>query len=240
MNSTLVIQPITRIFCDFDGTITRKDSGDEFFKTFSNFEPNHTDLMNGKITVKEYYERVCKDIRIPDEDTLDKFCSECEIDAYFTEFISFVHERHWHMHIVSDGFDVYIDRILKQIHADQVPKDRNVLKHVKEYDIWEPQFPMADERCTCFCASCKRNIVLGNSHPDDMIIYIGDGMSDSCPVHHADMIFAKGSLSAYCNQHSIVHHHWNTFFDIMRILKKRNPTMRDIARKERKKAYMAE
>ena len=40
------------VFCDFDGTITKKDSGDEFFKQFSVFEPYQKyrikNLMNEK------------------------------------------------------------------------------------------------------------------------------------------------------------------------------------------------
>ena len=34
MNDKKGIEPIIRVFCDFDGTITRKDSGDDFFRTF--------------------------------------------------------------------------------------------------------------------------------------------------------------------------------------------------------------
>jgi 2-hydroxy-3-keto-5-methylthiopentenyl-1-phosphate phosphatase len=73
-----------------------------------------------------------------------------------------------------------------------------------------------------------------------MIIYIGDGLSDTCPVHIADMVFAKGSLASYCNQHGIIHHNWNSFFDIISVLKKRKPVLRDIARKERRKVFIAE
>lgn len=233
------IEPCIRIFCDFDGTITRKDSGDEFFRTFSTFEPAHSDLMNGKYSVAEYYGLVSSALSLT-EDQLQAFIHTCETDAYFGQFLAFIQEKKWDFSIVSDGFDIYIDRILKHINAEHIPVYSNLMKWNEKSDTWKPVFPNADERCKCFCASCKTKIVLGKSHPDDLIIYIGDGLSDTCPVHYADMIFAKGSLSSYCNQHGIVHHNWNSFFDIMQVLKKRNPVLRDIARKERKKAFIAE
>jgi len=239
MNNIVGIEPSIRVFCDFDGTITRKDSGDEFFRTFSKFEPAHTDLMNGKYSVKEYYEKVSSGLSMT-HDALLAFCESCETDAYFRQFLDFIQSQHWELCIVSDGFNLYIDEILKRVNAETIPVYRNLLQFQSDTGSWKPLFPNADERCKCFCASCKTKIVLGNTHPDDLIIYIGDGLSDTCPVHVADMIFAKGSLSSYCNQHGIMHHNWNSFFDILHILKKRKPVMRDIARKERKKAFIAE
>lgn len=239
MNNIAGIAPSIRVFCDFDGTITRKDSGDEFFRAFSKFEPAHSDLLKGKYSVKEYYEKVSSDLTL-NQDALHAFCKSCDTDAYFGQFLAFIKEQNWHLSIVSDGFDIYIDRILKQLNAEYIPAYRNLMEWQEDSGTWKAIFPNADERCTCFCASCKTKIVLGKSHPDDMIIYIGDGLSDTCPVHYADMIFAKGSLSSYCNQHGIVHHNWNSFFDIIQVLKKRKPVLRDIARKERKKAFIAE
>jgi 2,3-diketo-5-methylthio-1-phosphopentane phosphatase len=233
------IEPMIRIFCDFDGTITRKDSGDMFFQTFSAFEPAHSELLQGRYTVREYYRKVCSKLSF-DEKSLNAFCESCEVDAYFTQFIDFVDAQKWDLRIVSDGFDIYIDEILHRLNAGHIPAYRNHIEWEVESQTWKPKFPNADERCSCFCASCKTKIVLGKSHPDDLIIFIGDGRSDTCPIHYADMVFAKGNLSAYCNTHGIVHHNWNSFFDIIQILKKRKPVIRDIARKERKKAFIAE
>ena len=192
MNDTKEIEPIIRVFCDFDGTITRKDSGDAFFSTFSSFEPAHSGLMQGLYSVKEYYEKVSSDLSLTKEALL-AFCDSCDVDAYFAQFLEFVQEQQWTMCIVSDGFDIYIDEILRRINAEDIPAYRNLLQLQSDSRTWKPVFPNADERCSCFCASCKTKIVLGKSHPDDLIIYIGDGLSDTCPVHYADMIFAKGS-----------------------------------------------
>lgn len=235
-----IVTPVTRIFCDFDGTITRKDSGDEFFRAFGQFETLHSALMEGKYSVKEYYTKICSTLQISSPEAIQSFSENCEIDAYFSQFLEFVNSKNWACAIVSDGFDAYIKPIMSRFEFNDMNISCNELKQDDNSGDWFPIFPNADERCTCFCASCKMKVVLGSSHPDDLIVYIGDGLSDTCPVHVADMVFAKGSLASYCNQHGIVHHNWNSFFDILTVLKKRTPTARDIARKERKKIFIAE
>ena len=36
-----------------------------------------------------------------------------------------------------------------------------------------------------------------------MIVYVGDGYSDRCPVQYADIVFAKGDLQTYCQEQNI-------------------------------------
>jgi len=234
------------VFCDFDGTITKKDSGDEFFKQFSDFEPYHTQLMDGLLTVTSYYNEVVQKLKHNlDEQAIRNFADACETDMYFPQFVSLINSYGWNLHIVSDGFRTYIEPILQRI----LPNDsinvfsNNIispLSRLNPTQDWKAHYPFADESCTCFCASCKRNIVLSSVHPDALIIYIGDGLSDTCPVTFADMVFAKGKLAAFCNTNGILHHSWHTFFDIITVLKKRKPVKRDIAKKNRQKAFEQE
>jgi 2-hydroxy-3-keto-5-methylthiopentenyl-1-phosphate phosphatase len=62
--------------------------------------------------------------------------------------------------------------------------------------------------------------MLQNYSEDDLLIYIGDGASDFCPVEKCDLIFAKGKLSKYCNENNIPHYNFHNFFDIMSIFNK--------------------
>lgn len=210
------------VFCDFDGTVTRKDSGDEFFRRFGDFEPHSIDLMAGQISVAEYYRRVCSSL--PDtlsDDEIKAFAAECETDAYFGEFVRFCREKSFALCIVSDGFDRYIYPILQSIDID-LPVFCNTLSGTL------PGFPGATESCHCFCASCKRNVLLGTARQEDIIIYIGDGLSDTCAAEHADVVFAKGALASYCNHHKISHYPFKTFADVLYVLRKNleNKTLR--------------
>ena len=71
---------------------------------------------------------------------------------------------------------------------------------------------------TQWCGNCKRNHVLTLSADDDIIVYIGDGISDRCPVRYADIVFAKGSLIRYCQAQNVTYHEFKTFSDVTRRL----------------------
>ena len=51
---------------------------------------------------------------------------------------------------------------------------------------------------------------------DDIIVYVGEGYSDRCPVRFADVIFAKDDLLQYCRKENIPHYEYATFADIQR------------------------
>ena len=59
-----------------------------------------------------------------------------------------------------------------------------------------------------------------SSYTSALYVYIGDGRSDTCAASHADIIFAKGALAAFCNERRIPHYTFHTFFDVVRIFKK--------------------
>ena len=53
-----------------------------------------------------------------------------------------------------------------------------------------------------------------NSADEDLLVYIGDGISDRCPVRYADVIFAKRSLIVYCQKENITYHEFKDFNDV--------------------------
>lgn len=232
-----------RVFCDFDGTITKDDLGDDLFKKFGQFEPYNSQLKNREITIKEYWHKLCSTIDYNISfDVLNKFALEAEVDNYFLGFIDLLKENNIKMDIVSDGFDVYIEPVLEKIGLKNI--DRVCNKLLKDDKGFYPHFPNASESCNCFSAGCKRNYLLTNSSDDEIVIYIGDGYSDFCPAEHSDIIFAKKNLAAYCNEHKIPHYPWKSFFDIKRIFKEQilagKAKKRNVAVVKRKKAFEAE
>ena len=51
------------------------------------------------------------------------------------------------------------------------------------------------------------------------IVLIGDGKSDACISGLADIVFAKGSLIKHCEKNQIKHHKFQTFADVLTIIK---------------------
>lgn len=205
------------VYTDFDGTITLKDLGDEFFKIFGKFEPYNSQLREGTLNIKDYWKILCKELNknISYEEIVNFAISE-EVDPYFVKFANYCQEANIPLSVVSDGFDVYIDAVLMNLKLEWIQVYCNKL--LKNSNGFEPYFTGASESCNCLSASCKRNFIICNTPPESPIIYIGDGYSDYCAAEHSDIIFAKGELAAYCSINRIPHYPFNSFFDVLRIL----------------------
>lgn len=232
-----------QIFVDFDGTIAKKDVGNEIFKKFGKFEPYHSQLINDEISIFQYWHFVCSSFsKKINEDLIKNFVSEFEVDSYFYDFASYCKINEIPITIVSDGFHLYIHTILEKNELNWIPVYSNHLSITG--GVPKLFFPYATESCTCKCASCKRNIILSNTSGENIIIFIGDGYSDFCAAEHSDIVFAKGTLAAYCSSNKIPHYPFTTFFDVLRLLKliieKNKLSIRHQAKLKRIKAFETE
>ncbi len=211
-----------RVFLDFDGTISQRDVGDEVVRHFGEFEPLHSELLTGSMSVAQYYQRAVQsfsDLVTPD--ALLAFALEQELDAGAGTLLRWLRSVEIPTYIVSDGFDIYIRPLLQTIEGGaELPVACNVLRW--DGSVFMPEFPGASESCSCFCASCKRNAVISRIAMDDIVIYIGDGRSDTCAVQFADIVFAKGTLAAFCTEQGIPFHHYRSLYDVLIILQNRH------------------
>ncbi len=104
-------------------------------------------------------------------------------------------------------------------------------------------FPYANSECEG-CVRCKRNVMLGNAGEGDILIYAGDGHADACPAEYADIVFAKGPLQTWCQQHNITHVVFRDLEDVQKhlavILERRGMRPRPRAERKRREAYLVE
>jgi 2-hydroxy-3-keto-5-methylthiopentenyl-1-phosphate phosphatase len=56
--------------------------------------------------------------------------------------------------------------------------------------------------------------MLNASADEDIIVYVGDGYSDRCPVKYADFVFAKRQLIRYCQEQNITYFEFHHFGDV--------------------------
>jgi 2-hydroxy-3-keto-5-methylthiopentenyl-1-phosphate phosphatase len=238
---------MVKIFIDFDGTITRKDVGDELFEKFGGTvcKSHVSDYRRGLIIAVECFRlesAACGEIN---RSLLDGFILQQDIDPSVRDFFQFCGENGFECCIVSDGMDYYIGKILAHNGIGNVPYFANHLELIPAgrngIVTLCPSFPFTDEECDR-CACCKRNIMLSCCADDDLIVYIGEGYSDRCPVRYADIIFSKDDLLRFCREEKIPHSEYSSFLDVLRILKgktgKKNMTGK-IKLKKRRQAQLA-
>lgn len=206
-----------RVFCDFDATITIEDVGERFFRNFGGKQAeNIVDLLlTEEINARESLTLLCEAVGSVTPDIFERYVDQFEIDPDFPEFVRFCQEQTIPLVIVSDGLDFYIEKILSRHGLAHLPFFSNHLEFMQEGSRTKlvPQFHYRDSECD-LCGNCKRNHLLMRSGDDDIIVYIGDGFSDRCPVKYADIVFAKKELIKHCQTENITYHEFSKFADV--------------------------
>ncbi|HCV43269.1 MAG TPA: 2-hydroxy-3-keto-5-methylthiopentenyl-1-phosphate phosphatase [Bacteroidetes bacterium] len=239
-----------KIFVDFDGTITKRDVGNAFFRKYvgqAAYDEMLREYKDERISAQECFRKGIVAIATLNRDEAVTFVRSQEIDPSFKEFLDYCRKKDLEFHIVSDGLDFYIDEILAANGIAGVSIFANNLRLIPvdgraECDL-QIDFPYADAECRR-CASCKRNIMLTHSGDEDLIAYVGEGYSDQCPVQYADIVFAKDALQTYCQRENISYYLYDSFRDVVErldvLLAKKRLRKRLAAEMKRKEIFMRE
>ena len=189
-----------QIFCDFDGTITKKDTLNNFLRLYADEKWLEIEAQweNGKIGSRECLTEQMKFVPDMTEEKLEKFLSSIEIDEYFREFLDLIKEYNIDFYIVSDGFDYFINKVLEKNGISGLKIFSNRLTFSGGKFITE--FPYNETDCSISAGVCKCNIIKKYSNVTKPVFYIGDGVSDFCASKTADFLFAKGRLLEYCKK----------------------------------------
>ncbi len=204
---------------DFDGTISVKDTIDAMLERFA--DPSWEDIeaqwLAGDITAVECMSQQIRMVKA-DNVTLEGFFRGIQLDASFLPFYQHV-KRFAKVAIASDGLDHAIKVATRNAAWPEIPIYANHLNFVP--DGIEMSFPLRKQDCKggngmCKCSVAK-NLAAESGGP---IVLIGDGKSDACLAKYADIVFAKGSLIKHCETNDIKHYRFQTFADVLAIIKK--------------------
>jgi 2-hydroxy-3-keto-5-methylthiopentenyl-1-phosphate phosphatase len=208
------------ILCDFDGTISVRDTGYLLVNQFTsgNWEGIDQDFREGKIGSREAYSRIARILK-GDESTILRFVREhSTIDPSFPVFYQYCREKGIDIKIVSDGLDFYIKKILEMHHLSEIPFYANCTQF-REGEGMDVSFPHSEEKCG-LCGTCKKKLVRIHRKEYDSIFFVGNGLSDRCAAQEADFVFAKDSLYPYCIKKDITCHFFKDFQEVHNDLKK--------------------
>ena len=231
-----------KIFVDFDGTITTQDIGEAMFLKFGDpIRANEIieDWIEQKINARESWQLLCNTVKNFEIKQFEKFLNDMKIDSTFKIFNEYCLSNSFEMRILSDGLDLYIERIMNREDLDDIEVFSNKLLFGSNNELI-PVFPHTDSECNR-CANCKRNHILNFSSEDEYSVYIGDGWSDVCPAQYCDFIFAKNSLLKYCESNRITYFPYNNFNDVIikldQLKQKKRLKKRYLAELKRKEVY---
>ncbi len=201
------------LFTDFDGTVSIGDVGNRLFHHFSQGRSDEpvARWLAGRIDSRQCLIEEAQTMRAVTQAEIFDFVDSFDVDPSFATFVKFVRDRGIPLYILSDGLDIYIERLLKQNGLDDIPffANRAVLNSGRIHFSW----PYYDNSCGK-CANCKGYHIRRLRPPGSMTAYIGDGKSDLCALPEADLIFAKNYLAEYCQQEGIDYFPFTDFTDV--------------------------
>ena len=214
---TGVVRP--KIFIDFDGTISKADVIDAILEKFADdrWLEVEREWLAGNIGSRECLKKQFSFVKATPEE-LFRFVDTLEIDEGFHSIIRFCRETDLSIHIISDGFEEYIRRLLERYVNDQFEMERVTISANSLYslggDRWDTSFPYFEEVCMDGCATCKPAVMqLHNPYSANMI-FVGDGLSDRFAAEEATVVFAKSKLAAHCHKNMIPHIAYRTLTDV--------------------------
>lgn len=202
------------IFCDFDGTITKEDTVAKLLRTFADEKWLYYEKLweNGQIGSKECLIGEISCIDHISEKELNNFLNNIEIDEGFIDFLNYINKKNIDLHIISDGFDLFINTILKKYNINNLKIFSNGM--TLDNGKLKPFYPFVNLNCASQAGMCKCEIIRSVGKPKK-IIYIGDGRSDICASKLADLLFAKGKLADYCSKQDMVFIPFRNFNNII-------------------------
>ncbi len=188
-----------QIFSDFDGTITKSDSVNDFLQKFSGNEWLEVERMwiNNEIGSRECLSKQIALIPELDEKIFLDFLDKIEIDEYFVEFYkNFIEKYNVDFYVVSDGFGLFAEQVFSHHNLNIKSFYSNKLIYKNKH--FSLEFPFANSNCKRSSGTCKCNVIFENHKKHYKKIYIGDGLSDCCVSDKIDLVFAKKKLLSYC------------------------------------------
>lgn len=206
------------VICDFDGTITRKDTTDCVLAALADpaWEAVEALWIEGKITAAECMRRQIAMIG-GDDIALNAVLDAVELDPAFIGFVTWCEAEAIPVTVVSDGVDHFIHRILDRHGLGRLPVIANHL--VGEAYLRRLEQPWMHAGCAAGSGVCKCAAAAGRVDQDaTTMVFIGDGRSDFCVSARADILFAKDTLAEYAAARGQLHHAFDTFADVTQTL----------------------
>ena len=217
------------VLSDFDGTIARVDVGVEVITRLDLTEAWDLEFLwrRGEIGSRECLAAQWALVRLSAGE-LEALLASMPLDHAFPDFARACRRRGAALAVLSDGLDLYAYPALRRLGLEPCPgtvplppSDAGLPVFINHGE-WTPQgvrvtYPYPASECGR-CGNCKTHHLLALKPRYRRIIYVGDGHSDDCPVHHADVIFAREYLAEFCRAEGLPYLPFDDFRDVREAL----------------------
>ena len=205
------------LFLDFDGTIARRDVTDVLLEQYADAAWRVTEAAwrEGRIGSRTCLAEQINLVRATRKQ-LNTLLDAIEIDRGLPDLLGLCIARNIPVHVISDGFDYCIERILKRAVNGHLSAIKSVSASRLDVNArpWRVDFPFFHQSCAHGCATCKPAVMRLVNSANGPAIFVGDGLSDRYAVECADLVFAKKELAGYCRDNSIEYTEYKNLSDV--------------------------
>ena len=196
-----------KVFCDFDGTITDRDTIaflTEAFGAGKEFRESMLEnIVTEKLSVFEAVERELATVAVPWDEAVAALREHVKMDPTFAEFADWCRVTEIPLIVVSSGMRPVVELYLADFGFPMYA---------------HPVEPRPDGWIYRRDPACDKDRILERCAGDGPLVYIGDGTSDIVAVPYADLLFAKRGryLEGYCLRNEVPFHPFRDFRDVRR------------------------
>ena len=213
------------ILCDFDDTAADCNVGQSILVHFQPdpstrgvlpWEDIRSKYTERQISLAEYQELAFQQLDCSRLSIIEFVKNSHPIRLGFKELSTYSKNNDVTLAITSHGLDFYIqaaldsEEIMIPIHAVTTFGERSEMSF---------EYPYSDKSCFAWPGNCKCKMLEQYRNSTDLIIYVGDSISDSCPALKADYVFARDWLVGFCVENDVKFQEFSDFYDIINYVK---------------------
>jgi len=206
----------TLVQCDFDGTVTEKDTSFFLLDTFvqGDWRRLLRDYKEHRISVGEFNTKAFAMVKADKPTLLGALKGEVKVRTGFHELVNYCLKKSFRLVIVSNGLDFYIKAVLQELRLENIEVHAAQASFHPEGMKVKYVGPDGKRLRDGFKeAYIKLFLKLGYR-----VIYMGNGDSDVAPAKYAHYVFATGELLAYCRENNLNCKPFENFVDVARDL----------------------
>lgn len=214
------------VLSDFDGTVSLQDTGLEMITRLQLEAAWELEdrWRRGDIGSAECLAKQWAMVRLSEEDLL-ALLDDVALDESFPAFVDLCRERGADLAVLSDGLDLYVNRMLGRLGLRTCPQPEKLpplsqgLATYANHAEWTPEgvrvsFPCATRECDA-CGNCKSAWLRALRPGHRRVIYLGDGYSDMCVARRVEVRFAKGHLAEFCEEQGLPYYPLRSFAEVV-------------------------
>lgn len=204
------------IVIDFDGTVTREDTGLAVITRFGapGWEAGIEKYRSGEFNSMELHHWEVGFLPSLRAREMTEFAADsAEIRPGFRELVEYAADHEIPVEIASSGWSFYVEAVLGRHGFGEIP----FTSAAADFDGGEfASHALSPGATHCeINGVCKCDRVRPRQDAGTKVIYVGDGLSDFCVAAQSDVVFARRSLAEHCGSAGIAFTPFEDFFEVL-------------------------